>query len=278
MAKIRMEIAKQLELEKREKKEKKAAKKAEKKAKKDKKDSKKGKGGSDSEEIELRRNGNDTEKRERIEIRDANKQDRRSIEQIKGDDYSQFQRRENRNGENIARYGDAYSERSSRKRERSDSRNRETRRSSRDEPTNNRHIAEKEGYGLVTDNSIRENRKSEFLGPNPKLLEKKAKLEREKETAKLKPKESVKSLSQEEKLKRIQGMEEDAKRFEDKRKIRLQPPSTDKEAENKNASFMHGIRNQVYNSNETSMEERLKQNRHYTQRGQNLDSEGFMRR
>ena len=44
------------------------------------------------------------------------------------------------------------------------------------------------------------------------------------------------------------------------------------------AEFLKGMRDQVYNTDGTTMEERIRQNRHYTQSSGDMDSQGFLKR
>lgn len=128
------------------------------------------------------------------------------------------------------------------------------------------------------------------LGPNAKLVAMKDEQEKEKERSKFKPRGEVKKLSEEERLRRLKEMEDDARINEELRLNRLRNKSGGGRDGNKDisnaagatgsldAKFIHDMRSDIYNTGNTSMEDRLSRNRHYTQKGVDLDSQGFMKR
>lgn len=153
-------------------------------------------------------------------------------------------------------------------------------------------------YGLLTkrgsadqggsDSHSRETSKNEFLGPRPEVLARKAEREQLESAARLKPKEDVKQLTEEERLRRLNDMQSNADVHDDMRVSRLTAKSsastTARENEASGAgdsagNFLHSMRSEVYNTASISMEDRISQNKHYTQRGMDLDSaSSFMRK
>ena len=77
-------------------------------------------------------------------------------------------------------------------------------------------------------------------------------------------------------------MEEDASTNSDMRLRRIQSTQSNKEDEKvelkTEASFLNSLRTEVYITNETSMTDRLQQNKYYMQKGTDLDSSGFMKK
>ena len=54
--------------------------------------------------------------------------------------------------------------------------------------------------------------------------------------------------------------------------------AADSTNQNHGASFLKSMRSEVYSAEHATMGERLQQNKHYTQKGTDLDSSGFMKR
>jgi hypothetical protein len=118
------------------------------------------------------------------------------------------------------------------------------------------------------------------------LVAKRAEEERLEHAARNRPRENVKKLTEEEKAERVRQMESDAGANDDKRLQRLKGLTStsnilDKKEEQLaegEASFLKSMRSEVYISDGTTMGERLQQNKHYTQKGTELDSSGFMKK
>jgi len=128
-----------------------------------------------------------------------------------------------------------------------------------------------------------------YLGPQQSLISSREEKERQEKAAKFQPRDqSVKALSEEEKQRRLQEMQQDASRTDEMRykrvateKVHAQEEAAAEEETNgskSNASFLKEMRNAVYNTSEATMEERLQTNKHYTQKGTDLDAAGFMRK
>mmetsp|Transcript_30573 Transcript_30573/g.31113 ORF Transcript_30573/g.31113 Transcript_30573/m.31113 type:complete len:95 (-) Transcript_30573:13-297(-) len=92
-------------------------------------------------------------------------------------------------------------------------------------------------------------------------------------------------MSEEERLRRIREMEQDALTHDALRmqkchhtKYDKQTDLEDKEMKRKStdAKFLTDLRVGVYNNDNATMEDRLKRNRHYHQRTSDLDSQGFL--
>ena len=98
---------------------------------------------------------------------------------------------------------------------------------------------------------------------------------------KMKAKENnIKKLSEEEKLRRLNEMKNDATKNDTIRISRMLNSNSNKndESNNKNAVFLKDMRNEVYNTADISMKDRLDQNKHYTQRKSDLESENFLKK
>ena len=152
-------------------------------------------------------------------------------------------------------------------------------------------------YGLVKGTA---NASTGYLGPKLDLLKKKMEEEKAEQLARQRPRESVKHLSEEEKQARIRQMEIDAGINDDRRTQRVHVNASssssssssqaddhsrkddivdEKESHSHGASFLKTMRSEVYTMGEGStMTERLQQNKHYTQKGVDLDSGGFMKK
>lgn len=160
-------------------------------------------------------------------------------------------------------------------------------------------------YGLLQrgeDESGQSKTNKDFLGPQPELLAKKAERDRLEREARLNAvkKSNVKQMSEEEKQRRLREMETDAHSHEDERVRRVQAQIKSKAAVELSAAsaqgagkegvapqFLKSMRSQTYNttigsvgekSSGISMEERLKQNKFYSQRGGDLESDSFLRK
>jgi hypothetical protein len=145
-------------------------------------------------------------------------------------------------------------------------------------------------YGLL-DRKLKDESKNikesgDHRGPKLALLEKRAEENRLEQAARNKPRENVKKLSEGEKQERIRQMEVDARTNDNHRLQRISGGRTSSKVSEKEekplgegeASFMKSMRTDVYVTNETTMEERLNQNKFYNQRGTDLDSSGFLKK
>ena len=142
-------------------------------------------------------------------------------------------------------------------------------------------------YGLQGSEASSKNSKEQYFGPNPELLAKKAAEAKLLEDNKKKPRVDVKKLSEEERLHRIRMMEEDAKVNEDLRLHRLRNASSRAAVEDKKngapqqvgGQFVREIRSDVYgSSSQSTVADRIGRNIHYSQRGNDLESQAFMKR
>ena len=120
------------------------------------------------------------------------------------------------------------------------------------------------------------------LGPSLSLLAKRAEEDNLSKASRNKPRENVKIISDVERKERIRQMEEDASTNSDMRLRRIQSSHSNIEDEKVDlkaeASFLNSLRTEVYITNETSMTDRLQQNKYYMQKGTDLDSSGFMKK
>lgn len=138
-------------------------------------------------------------------------------------------------------------------------------------------------YGLQKDSDANRESKS-FLGPNPELLKKKTEKDVHERNAALnavKGKGAVHQLSETERMERLKAMSSDAVAYDQSRVQRhKQTERSSSSSENTgavDAKFLQEMRNEVYNSQKTSIEERLKQQRHYTQKSADMESTaGFL--
>lgn len=142
-------------------------------------------------------------------------------------------------------------------------------------------------YGLIggKSNGYSQLGEGDSLGPNSKLLAMKEQQEKEKERNKIKPRSDVKKMTEEERLRRLKEMEDDARINEELRLKRIRSKISDGKTSQEissqppvDARFIHDMRSDVYNTGNATMEDRLNRNRHYTQKGSDLDSQGFMKR
>ena len=139
-------------------------------------------------------------------------------------------------------------------------------------------------YGLLSkgDDEVKSSSK-DYMGPSLALLSKKAEEERLEKLSKNKPRENVKNLTDEEREARIKQMESDATHNNDSRQRKVESTLPQKhdakdDPANEEASFIKSMRSEVYVTSNTSMKDRLDQNRHYVQKGNDLDSAGFLKR
>jgi hypothetical protein len=145
-------------------------------------------------------------------------------------------------------------------------------------------------YGLLgrklKDESKSSDDNGDRTGPKLALLQKRAEENRLEQAARNKPRENVKQLSESEKQERIRQMEADARTNDDHRLQRISGGRSSNKVEKEEekpqgegeATFMKDMRTEVYVTNETTMEERLHQNKFYNQRGTDLDSSGFLKK
>ena len=139
-------------------------------------------------------------------------------------------------------------------------------------------------YGLLTkgDDEIKSSSK-DYMGPSLTLLSKKAEEERLDKLSRNKPRENVKKLTDEEREMRIRQMESDATHNNDSRQRKVESTLPQKhdvkdDPSNEEASFIKSMRSEVYVTSNTSMKDRLDQNKHYVQKGNDLESAGFLKR
>lgn len=153
----------------------------------------------------------------------------------------------------------------------------------------------REGYGLIRKGggsngdvgSSSNNVHRGYLGPQQDLVKQREEKLRQEQQAKLnRVRENVKTLTEEEKAERLRAMERDANMHNDfmsKRVSNSKIPSSLEDSSNIkqeniqegghiNATFLKEMRNEVYSSGATNMEDRLNQNRHYVQSLSQLDS------
>lgn len=146
---------------------------------------------------------------------------------------------------------------------------------------------ENKKYGLQSKKDCSDNvdrRDKNHLGPNLRLLAKKAGDSRLEQAARNRPRENVKKLTDGERAERIKQMELDATSNDDHRLQRILAAisrNSDEKGEkpvDDEASFLKTMRTEVYITNDITMGERLQQNKHYNQKGSDLDSSGFMKK
>ena len=120
------------------------------------------------------------------------------------------------------------------------------------------------------------------MGPNIELLAAKRKQQELEEQSKLaqKQRHDVKKMSEEERAKRLREMEINAQ-IKDEIVLHRQRPGsqpTDNDKVSAGAEFIRDMRSVVYDTDSTSMEDRLSRNRQYSQRSSDMDSHGFMKK
>ncbi len=136
------------------------------------------------------------------------------------------------------------------------------------------------------------------LGPDPNLLAKNYEKEKkEQEERNRQKKEDIKSIDPNEKKRRLEAMQMDAAVHDQRRMLHNVPKdkntsSYDRKNHDSNnfteqegkydetekrvdAKFLRDMRSEVYNGGGTSMEERIKQQRHYTQRVVDMDRNSY---
>ena len=121
------------------------------------------------------------------------------------------------------------------------------------------------------------------IGPSVSLLAKKAEEDRMYKASKNKPRENVKKLTDEERAERIRQMELDASDSSNRRLQRVhgsQPSIAEEKSETTSveAPFLSSMRTEVYITSETTIKDRLQQNKHYMQKSSDLDSLNFIKR
>jgi len=283
MARIRHQLAADLEAKnekKRLKKERKKEMKKDKKTQRDSRDRDNRRGGSRSRE---RRRSRSRDRRRHSPIRD-----RRSRSPIRERNGSPDRRDYRRRRRDVS---------SSRSRSSSEGR----KRSRRDDHQDRRESGsgKREGYGLIrtggnTETSSTTRERKDHLGPRLDLLAKKTQREAEEEEERRRRIEKAKggvgqsrNMDAAEREKRLKEMMQDAAVNDDIRATRHRRPATTSKTEDEpkeggsKGGFLQAMRTEVYNSESgggTTMEERLSRNRHYHQKGSDLDSHGFMKR
>lgn len=144
-------------------------------------------------------------------------------------------------------------------------------------------------YGLIKNTTESNNTRSgeRSLGPSQSLLSQKREEEKAARDAALKyrnrPKSTTNSMSEEEKQRRLNAMQSDAHVHEEHRFNRnSQNNSTfvrdDDEENGEKGQFLNKMRSQIYVTNTTNVESQLSRNKYYYQKGEDLDSAGFMKR
>lgn len=139
-------------------------------------------------------------------------------------------------------------------------------------------------YGLVRrgEEGGRDGRELGYLGPRPELLSKKAEKDAAEAAARSQPLESARTMSDEEKARRLAEMQRDAAVNDEIRMSRLHRPrdhrAEDADLAKSNPAFLQKMRGAVYSSESMSVEDRLQQNRHYVQSTSAMDRDGFLRR
>jgi hypothetical protein len=121
------------------------------------------------------------------------------------------------------------------------------------------------------------------IGPSVSLLAKKAEEDRMSKASRNKPRENVKKLTDEERAERIRQMECDASDSSNRRLQRVQGALTSNAEEKSEATaieapFLSSMRTEVYITSETTIKDRLQQNKHYMQKSSDLDSLSFIKR
>lgn len=284
MARIQHQLQAEIDAKKakKEKKEKSKKEKKEKKSKEKHRRDKEDPSGSDSESSRSSR----SQRRRRY---DSRERDDRRHRRSRSRSHSR-----SRSRDRSRTYGDKDHVEHKRSRNDFDSHRSEVRNSDRgrDEPRSTSDYSRKSvaGYGLVksgTQPLVPTAGKVE-LGPSAALLEKKLEKERQANAWKSRPRQDVGKLSEDERLKRIKEMQQDAGLNDSIRQSRSSVASAvaaagakDEEYESAHqpsATFLKNMRHEVYNGSSGSIEDRLKQNRHYVQRGNDMESQGFLKR
>ena len=145
---------------------------------------------------------------------------------------------------------------------------------------------EKKKYGLLPGRNAAPKPSSSgdatHLGPNPELLRRKQEAERKAETDRRnRTRADVSSLTEEERLRRIDAMQADADLNDAQRASRLsnsQRPGAE-DTQSGNAEFLQSMRKEVYTTGSTDMGKRIDQNKYSRQSAADIDSaDGFVRK
>lgn len=142
-------------------------------------------------------------------------------------------------------------------------------------------------YGLLRRSSYDEGNKKRgshdgYLGPNQDLIMKKEQNRLDEQKYKFKRPASIRDLSEEEKERRRLSMLSDAAVYDEQRinKKVISTQLTSKENgvddTRKSGSFLREMRATVYQSDAASIEDNLNKNKHYIQKGKDLDNADFL--
>jgi hypothetical protein len=142
------------------------------------------------------------------------------------------------------------------------------------------HSDSREGYGLVKGQRSHRGEQLSNLGPRTELVEKKMMDAETASRAYKKSRESSRHISDTEKAKRLVEMMADASTHESMRRERsIRNKLTNGESGrdslpsgNTQETFLSAMRSDIYTKSNQSMEERLRENRHYTQKSADFDS------
>lgn len=138
-------------------------------------------------------------------------------------------------------------------------------------------------YGLISKSSrpAKPSSSDGSLGPSAALLQKRADKDRAEQEARNRKRVDVSQLSEQERLRRIAAMQEDAERHDSTRSSRqlVGTNGSEEGGENTgNAAFLESMRRSVYTSSAADMQERLSSNRHYMQSSANLEHDNGFRK
>ena len=274
MAKIKHDLHLKLSEDEIRKKEKKEAKKAKKASKKEKKEKKDKKHKDKKRERESSTSSDDDSRDNKISSTSHltsdkynDRDDRRYRSRSRSRSRDRYYNKKNdRNG------SDRYSRRSrSRSRSRSNDRYSDRRYDDRDkrksnyrendykggnsdrEPSNNTQKSVSNGYGLVT-GKVGENSDRTYLGPNRELIEKKLEQEKRERDAKLnRVRENVTNLTEDEKQRRLNAMQQDADKIDEMRTRLVDSKVSDNDnnddSNTGNAKFLKDMRSNVLAGN-----------------------------
>jgi hypothetical protein len=139
-----------------------------------------------------------------------------------------------------------------------------------------------EGYGLLARQPIVEDgQQKDYLGPRPELLQKIEDQKKQQLNDKLnKSRADVSKLSEEEKMRRLAEMEQDASVNESYRSNRLVVKQEKDESGQGTGKFLQEMRTEVYKqAADSDLKDRLDQNRYYRQGSSDLEgSSNFLKR
>ena len=141
-------------------------------------------------------------------------------------------------------------------------------------------------YGLIKGKQSQTKNEQNYFGPNPELLAlKEAENNKKVNELKNRGRNDLKSLSEEERLKRLSDMQQNAERYDSVRDVRIHDEKKMKQNETVNdtnlkqsATFIKDMRDEVYIKSNDKIEDRLKQNRHYMQKETDIEKHGFLKR